>query len=255
MSLIDSHAHLYLDDFKEDRQQVMERAAQNGVDKIFLPNIDATTVNELLQLEAAFPDKAYAMMGLHPCSVSDRVDEELVKVKSWLDKRSFAAVGEIGLDFYWDLTYKEQQLFAFGKQIDWAGDYGLPIVIHSRNATPECIGEVRARQKGSLHGVFHCFSGTREEAKQIVDLGFYLGIGGVVTFKKSTLPDLIRDMSLDHLLLETDAPYLAPVPFRGKRNESSYILQVAQKIAEIKAVPLEEVAEATTRNALNLFRV
>lgn len=255
MFLIDSHAHLYLEEFKEDRQEVIARAKQNEVKKIFLPNIDSTSIGDLLRTEEEFPGMAYAMMGLHPCSVKEDAEEELALVRSWLDKRSFAAVGEIGLDFYWEVTFKAQQIHAFTQQIRWAQELNLPIVIHSRNSTRECIDLVRAQQDGKLAGVFHCFSGTAGEAKEIIDLGFYLGIGGVVTFKKSALPEIIREIDLGHLLLETDAPYLAPVPFRGKRNESSYIRQVAQKIADIKEISLEEVAETTTQNALRLFRI
>lgn len=254
MFLIDSHAHLYLEEFKDDRQEVMDRAAQNEVNKVFLPNIDRSTIDDLLEMEKAFPGRAYAMMGLHPCSVKENVEEELALVKTWLDKRPFAAVGEIGLDFYWDVTFKEQQIQAFRQQISWALEYDLPIVIHSRESTPQCIELVREQQNGHLRGVFHCFSGTAEEAKAIIGLGFYLGIGGVVTFKKSTLPEIIKNISPEHLLLETDSPYLAPVPFRGKRNESSYIRQIAQKTADILEVPIEEIAEATTQNALRLFR-
>jgi TatD DNase family protein len=255
MFLADSHAHLYLEEFKDDRREVMERALKNEVKKIFLPNIDSTTIDDLLQTEAAFPDLAYAMMGLHPCSVKENVEEELEGVKTWLEARPFVAIGETGLDFYWDVAFKEQQIRAFNQQITWALEYDLPVVIHSRNSTEECIDLVRARQKGQLRGVFHCFSGTTAEANAIIDLGFYLGIGGVVTFKKSTLPEVIKDIDLSHILLETDAPYLAPVPFRGKRNESSYIRQVAQKVADIKGVPIEKAAALTTQNALELFRV
>lgn len=254
MVLIDSHAHLYLEDFKEDRQEMMERAQQAGVEKVFLPNIDSTTVQDMLQLEADYPDRVFPMMGLHPCSVNEKVEEELSVVNDWLSKRNFSALGEIGLDFYWDVTFKKQQMDAFSRQIDRALEYDLPIVIHSRNSMKECIDMVRSKQNGRLKGVFHCFSGTVAEAKAITDLGFYLGIGGIVTFKKSTLPAVIKDIDLRHLLLETDAPYLAPVPYRGKRNESSYLKAVAEKIAEVKSVPLEEVAGATTENAMQLFQ-
>lgn len=254
MVLIDSHAHLYLEEFKEDRQEMMERAQKAGVDKIFLPNIDSTTVEDMLQLEADYPGRVFPMMGLHPCSVNENVEKELSLVKEWLSKRNFAAIGEIGLDFYWDITFKQQQIEAFSRQIDWALQYDLPIVIHSRNSTQECIDVVQRKQDGHLKGVFHCFLGTASEAKAIIDLGFYLGIGGVLTFKKSTLPEVIKDIDLSHLLLETDAPYLAPVPFRGKRNESSYVSAVADKIAEIKSIPFEEVATVTTENTLQLFQ-
>lgn len=255
MTLTDSHAHLYLDEFDDDRREMMERGFEAGVEKIFLPNIDSSTTDKLLKMEAEYSGNVHAMMGLHPCSVKEDATKELDSVREWLARRSFAAVGEIGLDFYWDVTFKEQQLQAFSQQIDWALEYDLPIVIHSRNSTPECIDVVRSKQNGRLKGVFHCFSGTPEEAAAIIDLGFFLGIGGVLTFKKSTLPELIKNINPDHLLLETDAPYLAPVPFRGKRNESSYIREVAQKIADIKEMPVEEVADITTANAHRLFKV
>ena len=253
MVLIDSHSHLYLEEFKEDRPEMMERAQKAGVDKIFLPNIDSNTVEDMLQLEADFPGRVFAMMGLHPCSVNENVERELTLVRDWLSKRNFAAVGEIGLDFYRDITYKQQQIEAFSHQIDWALEYDLPIVIHSRNSTRECIDIIRSKQAGNLRGVFHCFSGTLAEAIEIIGLGFYLGIGGVLTFKKSTLPAIIKEIELRRLVLETDSPYLAPVPFRGKRNESSYVKAVAEKLAEIKSVSLDEVATVTTENALQLF--
>lgn len=252
-SFIDSHAHLFLPEFDEDREEMMQRTKDAGVEKIFLPNIDSSTIDALLHFERDFPEHAFAMMGLHPCSVKENVDHELDIVKHWLSQRKFAAVGEIGLDFYWNTTFKEQQIATFNTQIDWALQYNLPIVIHSRNSTRECIDMVRSKQNGHLKGIFHCFSGTAAEAHEIMGLGFYLGIGGVVTFKKSTLPEIIKDIDLSHLLLETDAPYLAPAPHRGKRNESSYIPLIAEKIAEIKSVEVEEVAKATTGNANKLF--
>lgn len=253
MNFIDTHAHLYLKEFEEDRETLMQKALEAGVSKTFLPNIDSSTISSMLALEKNFPGQAYAMMGLHPCSVNESVEVELQKVEHWLSRRHFAAIGEIGLDFYWDVTFKEQQLHAFSLQIDYALRYDLPIVIHSRNSTRECIDLVRSKQNGKLKGVFHCFSGTQEEANEIIELGFYMGIGGVVTFKKSSLPDILQKISLEHLVLETDAPYLAPVPYRGKRNESSYIPLIAEKIAGIKDVPLEEVAKVTTSNAGRLY--
>lgn len=232
----------------------MHRAMDAGVKKVFLPNIDSGTIHAMLDMEKKFPKQAFAMIGLHPGSVKETVEEELKKVKEWLSKRKFAAVGEIGLDFYWDTTFKEQQLHAFSTQIDLALQYDLPIVIHSRNATAECIEMVQDKQNGKLKGIFHCFSGTVMEAKKIIALGFYLGIGGVVTFKKSTLPEVLKRIDLEHLVLETDSPYLTPVPHRGKRNESSYIPFVAEKVAEIKGVSVDDVAKVTTANALELYR-
>lgn len=251
---VDTHAHLYLEEYNEDRETVMHRAMDAGVKKVFLPNIDSGTIHAMLDMEKKFPKQAFAMIGLHPGSVKETVEEELKKVKEWLSKRKFAAVGEIGLDFYWDTTFKEQQLHAFSTQIDLALQYDLPIVIHSRNATAECIEMVQDKQNGKLKGIFHCFSGTVMEAKKIIALGFYLGIGGVVTFKKSTLPEVLKRIDLEHLVLETDSPYLTPVPHRGKRNESSYIPFVAEKVAEIKGVSVDDVAKVTTANALELYR-
>lgn len=252
-TFIDSHAHIFSDEFDEDRDGVMSRALAAGVRQIFLPNIDTGTIDAMLDIERRFPGMAFPMMGLHPCSVKGNVEQELDVIHGWLRKRRFSAVGEIGLDFYWDLAYKSQQLAAFSTQIDWALIYDLPVVIHSRNSTRECIDLVRSKQQGSLRGVFHCFGGTPEEAREIIGLGFFLGIGGVVTFKKSALPEVLADIGLEHLLLETDAPYLAPVPYRGKRNESAYIPLIAEKIAAIKRLPVEEVARITSGNALSLF--
>lgn len=250
---IDSHTHLFLTEFDEDRDQVMQRAVAAGVTKMYLPNIDSGTIAAMIDLEDRYPGVAYAMMGLHPCSVQANVEQELDVVYQWLSRRHFSAVGEIGLDFYWDQTFRSQQIEAFSTQIDWALQFGLPIVIHSRSATPECIDIVRSRQNGSLRGIFHCFSGTPEEAAAITDLGFLLGIGGVVTFKKATLPEVLKRVDLEHIVLETDSPYLAPVPNRGKRNESAYLPFVAEQIAAIKDVPVETVARLTTDNALRVF--
>lgn len=242
-----------MEEFGEDRAEVMQRADAAGVVKIFLPNIDSSTTAAMLEMEAAFPGRVFPMMGLHPCSVKEDMETELAAVKDWFSRRKFAAVGETGLDFYWDLTFREQQIAAFSAQADLALQHDVPLVIHSRNSTRECIDIVREKQNGSLKGVFHCFSGTADEAREIIDLGFFLGIGGVLTFKKSALPELLPDVPLEHLLLETDAPYLAPVPFRGKRNESSYVPLVAEKLAAVLEIPLAVVAETTTRNASALF--
>lgn len=255
ISFIDSHTHLFLPEFEEDRADMMHRVKEAGVEKVFLPNIDSSTIHDLLKFERDFSNHAYAMMGLHPCSVKENAEEEIGIVKDWLSRRTFAAVGEIGLDFYRDITFKEQQMAAFDQQIELALQYNLPVVIHSRNSMRECMDMIRARQNGQLKGVFHCFSGTAAEANEIIDAGFYLGIGGIVTFKKSTLPEVIKEIDLSHLLLETDSPYLAPAPHRGKRNESSYIPLIAEKIAEIKQVDPAEVAEATTENAHRLFKL
>lgn len=254
MNWIDSHAHLYGKDFSGDRKEMVERALAAGVTRLFLPNIDSGSINSMLELEAQFPDNCYAMMGVHPCHVNENVDHELTVVRTWLEKRPFKAIGEIGLDFYWDKTYTEQQYKAFRAQLELARSYDLPVSIHARESTRECIDVVRSLQDGRLSGVFHCFSGTLEQAREVIDLGFYLGIGGVVTFKKSGLDQVVEQIDMQHIVLETDAPYLAPVPYRGKRNESSYIPLIGEKIADIKNLKIADVAAITTSNALKLFK-
>lgn len=250
---IDTHCHLYLPEFENDIEMVIQRAEKEGINEFYLPAIDRYTENNLLSLEKRFPDKCFAMMGLHPCSVKENYAEELHWVEQWQQSRKFAAFGEIGLDFYWDQTFKKEQTIAFHQQIEWALNDDRPIVVHSRNAIDECIDIVKEHQSGKLKGIFHCFSGTYEQAIKIIDAGFYLGIGGVITYKNSGLAEVISRISLDHVVLETDAPYLAPVPYRGKRNESSYLQYVAGKLASIKNTGVEEVGRITTRNAQNIF--
>jgi TatD DNase family protein len=254
IQLIDTHCHLYLPEFAAEIHDVIQRAENEGVQQFYLPAIDSEVIDAMLKMEQVFPGKCFAMMGLHPCSVKENYHKELDLVHQWLEKRTFTAVGEIGLDYYWDTTYKKEQEQVFHQQIEWALHYGLPIVIHSRESMQDCIQVVQTHQKGSLRGIFHCFTGTLEDAKKIIDLGFYLGIGGVITYKNTHLRDVLAAISLDHLVLETDAPYLTPVPFRGKRNESSYIKYVAHKLAEVKNVPVEEVAKITTANAQKIFQ-
>lgn len=253
MQLVDTHCHLYLKEFSDDIDQVITRAENEGVQKFYLPAIDSTETANLLALESRFPGKCIPMMGLHPCYVKENYKEELSHVEEWLSKRSFAAIGEIGLDYYWDRNFDEQQKDAFRTQIQWASHYKLPIVIHSRESTEACVQMVKEEQNGSLKGIFHCFSGSYESAREIIDLGFYLGIGGVITYKKSGLPEIVEQLPMEAIVLETDAPYLSPVPHRGKRNESSYIRFVAAKLAEIKAISIEEVARITTANAQKIF--
>ncbi len=253
--LIDTHSHVYVSDFAADLTLMLERARKEGITKILLPAIDSLTHEAMLNLEEANPSFCLSMMGLHPCSVKENYKEELKIARNYLEKRAFKAVGEIGLDFYWDKTFSVQQYAAFHEQIEWALHFDIPIVIHSRNSTDECIKVVSEHQHGKLRGVFHCFSGNADQAKQIIGLGFYLGIGGVITFKNSGLDNAIKDISLNHIVLETDAPYLAPVPFRGKRNEPSYLKYVVEKIAAIKNVSVDEVAEIATANAEKLFRL
>jgi TatD DNase family protein len=250
MYLIDSHAHIYLPEFDADRQVIVANAQAAGVQQILMPAIDATTHDVMLAVEAEFPG-CRAMMGLHPCSVKENYLEELEIIKNFLQQRQFVAIGENGLEFDWDKTFVQQQFKAFHAQIRLALDNQLPIAIHSRNATDECIGVVR--QYPGLRGVFHCFSGTTEQAEKIIALGFMLGIGGVVTFKNAGLDKVIEKVGLSHVILETDAPYLAPVPFRGKRNEPAYVPLVAQRLAQIAGVPAETVAEITSANTRKLF--
>ena len=252
MVLIDTHCHLYAKEFEADITDVIQRGIDAGVDQFYLPAIDSSTHQAMLALELRFPGICVAMAGLHPCSVKENYKDELARVEAMLAERKFAALGETGLDFYWDRNFDEQQYQAFRQQIDWAVQYKLAIVIHSRESVQECIEEIK-KQKGNISGIFHCFSGTREQAREIVECGLYLGIGGVITYKKSNLPEILENISLQHMVLETDAPYLSPVPYRGKRNESSYLVQVAQKLAEIKGVPVEEVAAITTANAQKIF--
>jgi len=251
--LIDTHTHLYVEQFDEDRSEVIERAIAAGIERFYLPNIDSGYIDRMLSLEAAYPNHCFAMMGLHPCSVKENFEEELAIVNRWLNQRLFCAVGEIGLDLYWDKTFFEQQKEAFKRQINWAKALDIPIVIHSRESTWEVIEILREEKDEYLRGIFHCFGGTVEEANAITDLGFYLGIGGVLTFKKAKLDETLKKVDLQHIVLETDSPYLAPRPYRGKRNESAYIEIIAEKLAEVKGVTLQEIAKITSENASNIF--
>lgn len=252
---IDTHTHLYDDRLSPEEQDAMIlRAIDAGVHRLYMPNCDSTTIEGMMRIARDWPDACLPMMGLHPCYVREDPSGELALVKEWLDKAPFAAVGEIGLDYYWDKTYVPQQKQAFEQQIDWALEYGLPIVIHSRESTQDCIDIVRSKQNGKLSGIFHCFSGTQDEAGQIMELGgFYLGIGGVVTYKNSSLQPVVQQVPMEYLVLETDAPYLPPVPHRGKRNESGYLPLIAAKIAELKGLSPEEVGKITTANAVQIF--
>ncbi len=250
----DTHTHLYDERFDQDRDEMIQRALDAGVKKMYIPNCDHDTIAPMLQIEAQWPENCFAMMGLHPCYVKEDYKAALTIVEEWLSQRSFAAVGEIGLDYYWDKTFVPQQKNVFERQIDLALQYDLPIVIHSRESTADCIEIVRQKQQGGVRGIFHCFSGSIEEAHEITDLGLYLGIGGVVTYKKNTLPEIIAAMPLSAIVLETDAPYLSPVPHRGRRNESSYIPLIAAEVATIKQCSVEEVAAITTANATKIFR-
>ena len=254
MKLIDTHAHLYLEDFDEDREACFHRAREAGLTDVYLPNIDVDSIDRVLQLEQEAPDFYHAMMGLHPCSVGDDWEDQLEVIENWLERRSFCAVGEIGMDLYWDATYKDQQIMAFRRQANWAKSLDLPIVIHNRDATEDLLELVREEQDGRLSGIFHCFTGTVEEGKAMIDLDFYLGIGGILTFKNSDLEKVISELPLERMVLETDAPYLAPEPKRGNRNESAYLPYINMAIAEAKNLSPEEVAEVTSRNAAKVYR-
>ncbi|MEP2772543.1 MAG: TatD family hydrolase [Fulvivirga sp.] len=250
---IDSHAHIYLDKFKEDINEVLQRAFERDVRKIFMPNIDHTSIDDMLELENKYPEHCFPMMGLHPCSVKKDFEKELYLVEQWLNKRDFTAIGEIGTDLYWDKSFWEQQKEAFTIQVNWAKEKNLPVVIHCRDSIDETIALVEELHDDLLRGVFHCFTGSVEQAKRIEAMGFYIGLGGVSTFKNGGMDKVIPDLDMDKVVLETDSPYLAPAPHRGKRNEPSYIPDIAKKIATYKQVGLDEVALKTTENCLKLF--
>lgn len=251
--LVDTHTHIYQPPFSQDLDLVVQRARAEGVEKCYLPGIDSTVIDALLRVEALYPGTCFAMMGLHPCSVNADYEQELGQVRDWLARRPFAAVGEIGLDFYWDKTFEQQQNEAFRAQIELAIRYNLPIVIHTRNAMAQTIAVVREYVPRGVRGIFHCFGDSYEFAREIVDNGFYLGIGGVLTYKKSGLVEVLPRIGLSSLVLETDAPYLTPVPFRGKRNEPSYLKHIATRLAEVMGVSVDEVGEVTTANAEKVF--
>jgi TatD DNase family protein len=253
MRFIDTHSHIYDDTILPEIETILKNAANTGVEKILMPGIDSSCINNMMELEAKYPQQCIAMMGLHPCYVKEYYEQELTIVEQWLSKRKFVAIGEIGLDFYWDKTFTEQQHKAFEIQMQWAIDFNTPIVIHTRNAMGETIEAVKPFVKKGLRGAFHCFSGSYESAKQIIDMGFYLGLGGVLTYKNAGVTEAIKEIPMEYLILETDAPYLPPVPYRGKRNEPAFMIEVAKKLAEVKQLPLLEIAAITTANAERLF--
>ena len=257
MKFIDTHTHLYLKQFSEDIDTVISNSISSGIDKLFLPNISSGTTKDMLDLCKKYPKTCYAMMGLHPCDVkSESMEKELLHVEEMLEKEKFIAVGEIGIDLYWDNSTLPLQKEAFIFQIDLAKKHKLPIAIHVRDSFNESIEVVESLNDENLSGVFHCFTGSVEDAKRITDLGnFYLGIGGVLTFKNAGLDNTIKAIDIKHLLLETDSPYLAPTPFRGKRNESKYLINIAEKLSEIHKISMEDLSEITTNNALKLFKI
>jgi TatD DNase family protein len=250
---IDTHTHLYSEEFTSDIDEVIKKAINAGVEKFFLPNIDSASIDVMHAFCEKYPQHCFPMMGLHPCSVKENYLEELTIAYNLLKAKKYVAVGEIGIDLYWDKTFYTQQVDAFTQQINWAFEFDLPIVIHCRNAFDE-IYEMLCSFKKLPKGIFHCFSGNEEQANKIIEAtGFKLGIGGVLTFKNSGLDKAIANIDLKHLVLETDAPYLAPIPYRGKRNESSYIRIIAAKLAEIKNCSISDVGNITTANAKEIF--
>lgn len=232
---------------------MLERAREQGVERIYMPNVDHTSIDGMLELEFRHPAQCVALMGLHPCYVKKDFQRELYLVEEWLSKRKFAAIGEIGTDLYWDKTFWEQQKEAFTLQLEWAKKYRIPVVIHCRESIDETIEIVSQHKDDNLRGVFHCFTGNVDQAKRITELGFFLGIGGVATFKKGGLDAVLPEVGLEHIVLETDSPYLAPVPHRGNRNEPAYIPLVADRVGDIKQLSVGEIRRVTTSNAMRLF--
>ncbi len=255
MELIDTHTHLYLNEFNPDRDEVILRAIDNGVKKFFLPNIDSSSISDMFELTERYPDHCFPMMGLHPTSVKENYLSELSVIRRKLESKSCCAVGEVGIDLYWDKTYHKEQIDAFRQQVDLALTRDLPLVIHSRNSFDLIATILEEYTSPKLRGVFHSFTGTALQAEKAISLGFKMGIGGIVTFKNSGLDAVVKNIDLSHLILETDAPYLAPVPKRGKRNESAYLVYIAEKIANLHSVDITIVANITTRNALSLFGI
>ena len=264
MYLIDTHTHIYDHQFSLDRNEAMQRALDAGVGMMLLPNVDASTIAPMLQMHEQYPDCTRVMMGLQPEEVKEDYKQVLSLMEKELGETSpasrvpksrvqYIGVGEVGLDFYWDSTFEKEQLDAFETQLDWAKQLGLPLSIHCRNAFDKMVKILEKKQDGGLHGIMHCFTGTEEEAKIYLELGFHLGLGGVTTYKNCDVKDYLPNLPLDRIVLETDAPYLAPVPCRGKRNEPAFLVHTAQKIAEILQIPVEELASVTTENARALF--
>ncbi|MFT7442748.1 MAG: TatD DNase family protein [Maribacter sp.] len=253
--ITDTHTHLYSEQFNDDRKAMMQRAKDAGVSRFFIPAIDSSYTESMFSLEKENPNEVFLMMGLHPTSVKENYLEELAHVKNWIDKRNFYALGEIGIDLYWDKSFLQQQQEAFRTQIKWAKEKKLPIVIHCRDAFDEIFEILESEKSNDLRGIFHCFTGTLEQAKQAISYNMKLGIGGVATFKNGKIDTFLNEIDLKHIVLETDSPYLAPVPYRGKRNESSYIINVVDKLVDIYGVDFNEIAEITTQNSKNIFNV
>lgn len=255
MILTDTHTHLYYETDPEKLSDLMQRSLDNKVSRLFLPNVDSESMALVFGLTEQYPEYCFPMLGLHPCDVKENFKEELDSISKEIARRKIYAIGEIGIDLHWDKTTLSIQQQAFRTQIGWAKHSGLPIVVHCREAFDEIFDILSELKDDKLRGIFHCFSGTLEQAEKVIQLGFYLGIGGVLTYKNSGLDKVVQDISLDHLVLETDSPYLTPVPFRGKPNESSYLIYIAQKLADLKQVSLEEIAEVTTYNSRVVFGI
>ncbi|NLS13687.1 TatD family hydrolase [Vibrio sp. SM6] len=253
--MIDTHAHLYASEFNHDRDAVVARAQAAGIEKILLPNIDLDSLAPMLATEAAYPELCRSMLGLHPCYVDSNVKQTLATLYPWFERHNFIAVGEIGIDLYWDKQYQAEQEWAFIEQLNWAKALALPVVIHTRDSMSETLALLRQQQDGQLKGVFHCFGGSVDEANAITDLGFHLGIGGVSTFKNGGMDKVLPHLDLNTLILETDCPYLAPVPHRGKRNEPSFTELVAARVAELTQLSVAEVIKVTNHNAKSLFNL
>lgn len=256
MKLIDTHNHLYLEDFDPQQDELAAVAKESGIDALLLPNVDAATIGRMHDLSDRYPDFAYPMMGLHPTSVDEHYAENLKTTESWLGKRPYCGIGEIGIDLYWDKTYLKQQKEVFEEQLRWSLDLGLPVAIHTRDAFPEVFDSIYKVGSENMTGVFHSFTGNEDELEEIKKLtNFKIGINGVITFKNSRLSEIIRQTDIHKIVLETDAPYLAPVPYRGKRNEPAYIWKTAEKVAQTYGLTLEETVETTRKNALKLFKI
>jgi TatD DNase family protein len=250
---IDSHSHIYSEEFSSDREEAIQRAIHSGIHKIILPNIDSSTIKPMMDLADSNPNLFIPLIGLHPTSVKEDFNKELEIMEYWLNKRKFLGIGEIGIDLYWDKTLLNEQTEAFRIQIGWAKKAKIPIVIHVRDSFAEVFEVIEQEKDESLFGVFHSFTGTAEQASQVIELGFKIGVGGIVTFKNSGLDAVIQQVALEHILIETDSPWLAPVPHRGKRNESAYITAIATKIATLHNITIEEVGATTTQNTKQLF--
>ncbi len=253
--ITDTHTHLYSDQFDEDRASMMQRAKDAGVTRFFIPAIDSTYTESMFTLEKENPNEVFLMMGLHPTSVKENYLEELALVKKWIDQRKFYAIGEIGIDLYWDKTFLTQQQDAFRTQVQWAKERKMPINIHCRSAFNEIFEILESEKSDDLRGIFHCFTGTFEQAKQAISYNMKLGIGGVATFKNGKIDKFLNEIDLKHIVLETDAPYLAPTPYRGKRNESAYLTNVIDKLVDIYNVSFQEIAEITTQNSKDVFNI